>query len=62
MKSIKRLPSYIAKGDGRDVITLADGLITIVVKQVKGQEVQLLISAPKDIDITKGDHVQEKPD
>ena len=55
MKSIKRVTAWKAKGDGRDTVTLADGMIRIVVKQVRGQEVQLLISAPKDIDIKLGE-------
>lgn len=55
MLIVKRSPRYIAKGNGKDTILIADGLIRIVVKQIQGQEVSIAIHCPKDISIIKGE-------
>lgn len=58
MYKIKRKPSYISKGDGRDTILLADGLIKIIVTRVDNQEVSISIDCPRDIRITPADRVE----
>lgn len=52
---IKRLPHEFAGDSGKDLVTLANGLITIRVVKVREGRVHLLITAPEDIDITKGE-------
>jgi sRNA-binding carbon storage regulator CsrA len=52
---VKRVPSRIAKGNGHDTIMLADGMIIISVNKIEGNQVQLAVSCPRDIDIRRGE-------
>lgn len=54
---VKCTPSEFASGTGKDFVTLADGLIVIRVVQARKGSVRLLITAPEDIDIKRGDSV-----
>jgi carbon storage regulator CsrA len=55
MLMINRKTAKVAQDTRKDIITLANGLITIRVMSVQGEEVRLAIHAPEDIDITRGE-------
>lgn len=52
---VRLSPSDVAGDTGRDVVQLAEGLITIRAVRVRKGKVHLLIIAPEDIDIKRGD-------
>lgn len=52
---IRLNPSDVAGDTGRDVVQLADGLITIRAVRVRKGKVHLLIIAPEDISVKRGD-------
>lgn len=52
---IKRLPHEFAGDSNKDLVLIANGLITIRVMKAREGRVHLLITAPEDISITKGE-------